>query len=127
MVVLEGVALQVLQATEFITIVTQGEEVPHLVATWGDYIRALGIENDTVMVPAGHLMQTEQNIRRNPHVQILAASRQVPGSYGPGQGCLYTGTAVFFTEGDQYMTIHEKYPWARGVMVVHIDTATAQL
>jgi len=124
---LDGVALQVLQATEFITIVSQGEKAPHLVATWGDYIRSLGFENDTLLIPAGHLAQTEQNIRRNLQVQILAASRQVQGSFGPGQGCLYIGMASFFTEGDAYTAVHEKYPWARGVMVIHIDTATAQL
>ena len=127
MTVINDVAMQVLQSTEFITIVTQGEESPHLVGTWGDYIRALGIKNDTILVPAGYLTQTENNIRRNPHVQILAASRQVQGSHGPGQGCLFTGTAEFRTEGGEYESVHEKFPWAHAVMVINIETSVAQL
>lgn len=127
MAVLDDVAMQVLQATEFITIVSEGEDGPHLVGTWGDYIRTLGFENDGIRVPAGYLSKTEENIRRNPRVQILAASRQVQGSHGPGQGCLFTGTAEFRTEGDDYAVVHEKYPWARSVMIIHLDSATAQL
>jgi hypothetical protein len=40
---IEGVCRDVCEATEFVTIVTTGDDGPHVVGKWGDYIRVLGI------------------------------------------------------------------------------------
>jgi hypothetical protein len=40
---IEGVCLDVCEATEFVTIVTIGDDGPHVVGNWGDYMRVLGI------------------------------------------------------------------------------------
>ncbi len=39
---IEGVCREVCEATEFVTIVTTGENGPHIVGNWGDYMRVLG-------------------------------------------------------------------------------------
>ncbi len=127
MAVIEGVCRQVLEATEFVTIVTQGKDGPHVVATWGDYIRQLGIGSDTLMVPAGHYLQTEANLQRDSRVQVLAASRQVRGSHGLGQGVLVTGNAEVRVEGAEAAAVKEQFPWARGVLVIRAESAVAQL
>ncbi len=127
MAVIEGVCRQVLEATEFVVVVTQGKEGPHVVATWGDYIRRLGIGSDTLMVPAGHYLQTEANLRRDPRVQVLAASRQVQGSRSLGQGVLLTGSAEIRVEGAEAAAVKEKFPWARGVLLIHVESAVTQL
>jgi hypothetical protein len=127
MAVIEGACRQTLEATEFVTIVTQGEAGPHVSATWGDYIRALGIDNDTLVVPVGYLQQTEANLRRDPRVQLLAASRRVQGTHGPGQGCLLTGIAEILADGDLVTRVKEKFPWARGAMLVRVESAKTQL
>ena len=127
MAMIENACRQTLEATEFVTIVTQGEAGPHVAATWGDYIRALGIDNDTLIIPVGYLRETEANLRRDSGVQVLAASRQVQGTHGPGQGCLLTGTAEILSEGDLVTKVKEKFPWARGAMLIHVESAKTQL
>ena len=70
---IEGNCRDVCEATEFVTIVTSGDDGPHVVGNWGDYMRALGIGVDTIVLPAGHYRQTEQNLRKNSRVQLLVA------------------------------------------------------
>ena len=63
---------------------------PHVVATWGDYVRALDTkDNEVIVIPAGHYNITEENLKKNKRVELLIASRQVEGTYGPGQGLLH--------------------------------------
>ena len=51
----------------------------------GNYMRKLGIQEDTILLPAGRYLQTERNLRRNRRVQLLVASRKVRGpAAGPG-------------------------------------------
>ncbi len=127
MAVIEGVCRQVLEATEFVAIVTQGKDGPHVVATWGDYIRRLGIGSDALMVPAGHYLETEANLRRDPRVQVLAATRQVPGTHGPGQGVVLTGNAEIRLEGAEAAAVKKQFSWARGVLLIHVESAVTQL
>ena len=127
MPVIDNACRQTLDAAEYVTIVTQGEDGPHVVATWGDYIRATGYEDDTLIIPVGYLRVTEENLKRDSRVQALAASRQVEGSHGPGQGCLLTGVAEILTDGDMVAKVKEKFSWARGVMIIRVQLAKTQL
>jgi predicted pyridoxine 5'-phosphate oxidase superfamily flavin-nucleotide-binding protein len=115
------------EATEFVAIVTQGEDGPHMVGNWGDYVRKLGIRGDTVLLPAGRYHQTEANLARDNRVTLLIASRDVPGPHGPGQGYAMTGTAEVVTEGPLVDEVKEQFAWARGALVIEIAKATAQL
>ncbi|MCX6543221.1 MAG: hypothetical protein NTV05_02265 [Acidobacteria bacterium] len=40
-------------------IATTGPDGPHLAATWGDYVRALGVPDNVILIPAGGLQTTE--------------------------------------------------------------------
>ena len=90
---IEGVCLDVCEATEFVTIVTIGDDGPHVVGNWGDYMRVLGIKENMIIFPAGRYHQTEKNLSRNNRIQLLVASKKVQGSRSAGQGCLIVGTA----------------------------------
>lgn len=127
MALIDDTCLKTLEATEYVTIVTQGEASPHLSATWGDYIRAMGFDNDTLTVPVGHMQETEANLARDSRVQVMAASRQVEGSYGPGQGCVLAGTAEILVDGDLFAKVKEKFSWARGAMLIRVESAKTQL
>jgi hypothetical protein len=50
---IEGVCREVCEATEFVTIVTSGDDGPHVVGNWGDYVRVLGIKENMIVFPAG--------------------------------------------------------------------------
>lgn len=124
---IEGNCREVFEATEFVTIVTSGDDGPHVVGNWGDYLRALGIGADTLVLPAGRYRQTEQNLAKNNRVQLLVASRKVQGTRSPGQGYLIAGTAEIVSSGEIAEAVKAKFPWARGALVIHIEEVTAQL
>ena len=42
---IDDVCRQLWEATEFVAIVTQGPEGPHVVGNWGDYVRKLGLRD----------------------------------------------------------------------------------
>src|SRR3972149_10877172 len=113
---IEGNCREVCEATEFVTIVTTGDDGPHVVGNWGDYMRALGIKPDTIVLPAGRYHQTEQNLRKNNRIQLLVASRKVQGTRSPGQGYLIVGTAEIVTSGEIADAVKAKVRWARGAV-----------
>lgn len=117
----------VIERSEWVAITTAGPEGPHLVATWGDYIRELGIRDDLIVIPAGHYNKTEENLRHNPQVDLLFATRQVMGGYGPGQGCLVSGRAEFQAAGEVANAVKTHFSWARAALVVHVEKAALQL
>lgn len=124
---IEGNCRDVCEATEFVAMVTSGDDGPHVVGNWGDYMRTLGIKPDAIVLPAGRYQQTEQNLRRNNRIQLLVASRKVQGTRTPGQGYLIVGTAEIVTSGEIADEVKAKFKWARGAMVVHVEEVKAQL
>ncbi len=124
---IDGRCREVCEATEFITIVTSGDDGPHVVGNWGDYMRLLGIREDTIVLPAGHYHQTEKNLRKNDRIQLLVASRKVQGTRSPGQGFLITGRGEIVTSGETVDAVKAKFPWARGALVIHVDQAVPHL
>jgi hypothetical protein len=123
MVKIDGDSRRVLEATEWVTIATAGPDGPHLAATWGDYVRSLGVdwESGEFLVPVGGMERTEANLALDPRVEVMWASRQVNGTYGPGQGCLLRGRCEFETSGARADAARAAYPWARAVLVVHAE------
>jgi hypothetical protein len=124
---IEGVCRDVCEATEFVTIVTMGDDGPHVVGNWGDYMRVLGIKEDMIVFPAGRYQQTEKNLRRNNRIQLLVASKKVQGTRSLGQGCLIIGTGEVLSSGGIVEAVKAKFPWARGAMVIHVEDVKTQL
>ena len=124
---IEGVCRDVCETTEFVTIVTMGDDGPHVVGNWGDYMRLLGINENMLVFPVGRYHQTETNLRRNNRIQLLVASRKVQGTRSPGQGCLIVGTGEILHSGDIVDAVKAKFPWARGAMVIHVEDSKTQL
>ena len=126
MAVIEGIVKEVLNKTEWVAIVTSGEN-SHLVGTWGDYIRELNIGEDKIVIPAGHYEKTEENLRINNKLQLLIASIGVKGNHGPGQGCILEGEGRIETDGEIAEKVRGKFKWARGALIITVKAATTQL
>jgi len=124
---IEGNCREVCEASEFIAMITAGDDGPHVVGNWGDYMRALGIEEDRIVLPAGRYRQTERNLARNDRMQLLVASKKVQGTRTPGQGYLIEGRARIVDSGELYDKVKAKFPWARGAMVIDVEKVSAQL
>jgi hypothetical protein len=127
MATIEGDIRAVIDSCEWVAIATAGPDGPHLAATWGDYVRALGVDGDQILIPAGQLKKTEVNVASDARVELLCASRQVTGGHGAGQGCLLRGRARFRDSGAEMDRVRSRFPWARGVLVIEVETATLQL
>lgn len=127
MTLLEGACREVLDVTEVVAMVTMGPDGPHITATWGDYVRTLGIGDDRLVIPAGYYRQMEANLGRNPAIQVLVASRRVQGSQGPGQGFTLKGTGTIVDSGEDMDRVKAAFPWARGALIVQVTEADAHL
>jgi len=127
MSVIDTVTRDLLGKTEFLTIVTEGPDGPHVVGNWGDYLRRLGFDEDRLVLPAGYYRKTEQNLQRNKRVQVLVASRSIQGNHGPGQGCVLRGTGVILEEGELAERAKAAFPWARGALVITVESVDTQL
>ena len=119
---IEGRAKEVLDKAEVVTIGTVGADGLHLVATWGDYVRAIGIQDgDTLVIPAGGYRQNEKNLATNSSVQVLVGSNQVQGTHGMGTGSRLSGKGEILSSGELCDMAKAKYPWARGALVIHVE------
>ncbi len=118
----------VIDRAEWVAIATTGPDGPHLAATWGDYVRALGVQGDVILIPAGRLRKTEANLAADPRVELLFASREVKGWKGnAGQGCLLRGRAEMQTAGPQFELVKARFSWARAALVIRVEHAETQL
>src|SRR3989304_7273984 len=98
--VITGKCQEVLNKTEWVAILTWGEGGPHVVATWGDYVRAFGFKDDLILIPVGGYHKTEENLKKNDQVHLLIASRQVQGTNSMGQGYRIYGRGNFQSLGE---------------------------
>ena len=127
MAMIDAASKEVIDKSEWVAIATNGREGPHLVATWGDYVKALGMADETILVPVGGMHRTEENINVDNRIELLFASRQVQGSRGPGQGCCVSGTGVFQSAGAAMERVKARFPWARAALVITVKEVNTQL
>ncbi|HNT38039.1 MAG TPA: pyridoxamine 5'-phosphate oxidase family protein [Rubrivivax sp.] len=123
---IEGVSREVCDATEYVCFVTQGPDGPHLSGHWGSYMK-IDEEGRTLLFPVGRFQRTEQNLRNNARIQLMVASRKVQGTRSPGQGCVIEGLGEIVLEGKPLDEVRERFPWARGALVVRVQGVATQL
>jgi hypothetical protein len=125
---IEGNCKDIMDKAEWVAVATIGVDGPQLSATWGDYIRTLGIRGgEIVLVPIAGYHGTEQNLAKDKRIEMLWATRQVQGQYGPGNGCKIKGKGEIQSSGEFAEEAKEKFPWARAVLVVKIEEISEQL
>ena len=113
---------EVIEKAEMVCIGTCGKDGPHLVATWGDYIRTIGIQDTgTIVIPAGGYRKTEVNLSTNDRVEVIIASKEVEGTNGMGKGFLFSGRGEIQKSGELAELATSKYPWARGALVIYVE------
>jgi hypothetical protein len=125
---LNDTCINVLKNSEFAALITWNNGEPHIVGTWGNYISIqCSHEDELLLIPAGHYHVTESNLKKNKGIKIFVGTKKVQGTYGSGQGCCIAGEGEIQTEGEFAQKIKEKFPWARGVLVVKVKECKTQL
>jgi len=113
---------RVLDKTEFIAIVTSGDEGAHTVGTWGDYARTLGVEGEEVRIPVWGYHKTEENIRNGSPVELLLGTKTLQRPSGKfGQGCMLSGKGEIQTSGSLAELTKKTFPGSRGVLIVKVE------
>ncbi len=112
---------EILKHEGVVAIATQGTDGPHLVNTWHSYIQITVAGN--MLIPVGGMKITEENLQKDNRILAILGSREVLGLRGPGAGFLITGTAKVSASGAQYELIKKKFPWARAVLELNIQSA----
>lgn len=97
-------------------LVTVGVDGPHLVATWNSYIEVL--DNDSFAFPAGGFHQTQANIAKGSHVEMIIGSRDESGK---GMGFRMAGRAEFQVDTPVHQRLKERFPWCRAAAVVKFE------
>ena len=113
---------EILKKDGVVAIATLGKDGPHMVNTWNSYIRIS--PEGRILIPAGYMHKTEENIKYNPEVLITLGSSKVQGLHGPGAGFLIKGKAAFVTSGPDYDALKSTFSWLRATLAVTIDSAT---
>lgn len=124
---IEGICREVLEKSEWVAIATTGPDGLHVVGCWSQNVRALGFDGDELLIPAWRFHKTEENLKRDPHVELLVASRQVAGTEGPGKGFSVSGAGEFHASGEVAEAVKARFPWARGVLIVRMKTIKEHL
>ncbi len=114
--------LEILKKDGIVAIATLGANGPHMVNTWNSYVRVS--PEQRLLIPAGYMHKTEENIKHNPQVLITLGSSKVKGLHGQGAGYLIKGKAAFVTSGPDYDIMKEKFSWLRATLAVTIVSAT---
>lgn len=116
---------QVLKHEGVVAIATQGPDGPHLVNSWNSYIEVAS--GNKLLIPAGYMNETENNIAKNDKVQLTVGSKEVEGFNGLGTGFLVKGTAKFTKSGANYESLKNRFPWMRAVLEITIDNVAQTL
>ncbi|ADO81879.1 pyridoxamine 5'-phosphate oxidase family protein [Ilyobacter polytropus] len=104
-----------------VTIVSEGENGPHLVNTWNSYIQV--VEENKLLIPAAGFIKTEKNLLKNNKLRLSICNRNVDGYRGQGTGVIVEGTGEIIKSGEYFDFMKEKFDWARAILVVNIDVA----
>lgn len=113
---------EVLKNEGVVTIVTNGEDQPHLVNTWNSYL--VVTEDEKILIPAYAMRNTEKNALKNENkIQLALGSKEVIGYNDyQGTGFVVNGTAKFLDSGDKFDMMKEKFSFLTRVLEITVSS-----
>ncbi len=109
-----------------VVIVTNSGSDAHVVGTWNNYLEI--IDDSSMAVPAWGYKQTEQNINNGSQVQLLVATRHLPGKSGnPGRGFKLAGKGRFETEGETFQKLSSRFSGIRAAFIITVEQVEQQI
>ncbi|MFZ3171807.1 MAG: pyridoxamine 5'-phosphate oxidase family protein [Carboxydocellales bacterium] len=108
-----------------VSIVSWGENEPHVVNTWNSYLTITADER--ILIPAAGMRKTQKNVVQNPRVKMTLGSKEVMGYQYPGTGFLVEGTAKFLESGEEFDMMKEKFSFLSRVLEITVTSAKQTL
>ncbi len=123
---LSGKFYEVLRNEGIVTIVTWGKTEPHIVNEWNSYL--VVTEDERILIPAGIMRTTEENVKVNNKLKMALGSKNVVGfdNY-QGTGFVIEGTARFFDSGAEFDMMKKKFEFSTRVLEITVTSATQML
>lgn len=121
---LSGKFFDVIKCEGVVSIVSWGNEEPHVANTWNSYL--VVTEDERILIPAYGLRKTQRNVTANNKVKLTLGTREVLGYKDyQGTGFLIEGTAKYLESGSEYDMMKEKFSFLSRVLEVTV-TASKQ-
>lgn len=117
--------IDVLNHEGVVAIVTFDGEKPHVVNTWNSYIYVT--EEQSMLVPAGRMRITQENMEKDNRVLLTLGSREVDGFRSKGTGFLIEAAGEFLDRGKDYDIMKERFPWMRSALRLIPENITQTL
>lgn len=116
----------VLKHEGVVSIVSWGNDEPHIVNTWNSYL--VVTEDERILIPAYAMHRTEKNINVNNKIKLALGSREVLGYKDyQGTGFVVEGTARYISSGPEFDMMKEKFSFLTRVLEVTITSAKQML
>jgi len=113
---------EVLKNEGVVSIVSWGEDEPHIVNTWNSYI--VVTTDERILIPAYGMRRTEKNINKNSKVKMSLGSRDVLGYKDyQGTGFIVEGTAKYLESGSDFDMMKEKFSFLTRVLEISATSA----
>lgn len=117
---------EVLKHEGIVTIVSWTEGEPHIINEWNSYL--VVTEDERILIPAGIMRRTEENVNVNNKVKLALGSKNVPGYNDyPGTAFVVEGVARFFDSGAEFDRMKQKYSFVTRVLEITVTSAKQML
>lgn len=117
---------EVLKNEGVVSIVSWGNEEPHIVNTWNSYL--VITPDERILVPAYAMRKTEKNINQNSRIKMALGSKEVMGYNDyQGTGFVVEGTAKYLESGEEFDMMKEKFSFLTRVLEVTVTSAKQML
>jgi hypothetical protein len=116
----------VLKKEGVVSIVSWGEDEPHIVNTWNSYL--VVTSDERILIPAYAMRKTENNVNINNKVKMALGSKEVLGYKDyQGTGFIAEGTAKYLESGSEFDMMKEKFSFLTRVLEVTVTSAKQML
>lgn len=116
----------VLKNEGVVSIISWGENDPHVVNTWNSFM--VVTSDERLLIPAAGMRRTEKNINLNNKVKIALGSKEVLGFKDyQGTGFIVEGTANYLKSGADFDMMKEKFPFLTRVLEITVSSAKQML
>lgn len=116
---------EVLNQEGVASIVSWGNDEPHIVNTWNSYLNVT--KDERILIPAAGMHSVEEDLKVNNKVKITLGSKNVQGSFAMGAGFRLEGTAKFLQSGEDYEMMKSKFPFLSRVLEITVSSAMQTL
>lgn len=117
---------EVLKDEGVVSIVSWGEDEPHIVNTWNSYL--VITPDERILVPAYAMRKTEKNLKLNNKLKMALGSRNVVGYNNyQGTGFVLEGTGEYLESGPEYEMMKERFSFLTRVLAITVTSAKQML